>query len=53
MTARHTSTERLGLVILAQAAYVTVVGTAETRRYLGHVHHDLGQWLIEFVKRMR
>ena len=33
--------------------YVTAVGTAETRRYLVHMHHELGQWLIEFVKRMR
>jgi S1-C subfamily serine protease len=33
--------------------YVTTVGAAETRRYVVHMHHDLGLWLIEFVKRMR
>lgn len=33
--------------------YVTAVSPSETRRYLVHLHHELGQWLIEFVKRMR
>jgi Trypsin-like peptidase domain len=34
-------------------AYVTAVGNGETRRYLVHLHHELGQWLVQFVKRMR
>jgi hypothetical protein len=34
-------------------AYVTAVGTSETRRYLVHMHLKLWQWLVEFTKRMR
>lgn len=33
--------------------YVTASDAAETRRYVVHMHHELGQWQIEFVKRMR
>jgi len=33
--------------------YVTAVSSGETRRYLVHMHHELGQWLIQFVKRQR
>lgn len=33
--------------------YVTAVSSGETRRYLVHMHHELGQWLIQFLKRQR
>jgi len=33
--------------------YVTAISGGETRRYLVHMHHELGQWLIQFVKRQR
>jgi len=33
--------------------YVTAVSSGETRRYLVHMHHELGQWLIQFIKRQR
>lgn len=33
--------------------YVTVANAGQQRRYLLHLHHENGQWLIEFVKQMR
>jgi len=45
----NTSTTNEGCV----EGYVTAVSSGETRRYLVHMHHELGQWLIQFVKRQR
>lgn len=34
-------------------AYVTASSASETRRYIAHMHQDLGDWLVEFVKQVR
>jgi len=34
-------------------AYVTASNAAETRRYIAHMHEDLGDWLVEYVKQVR
>ncbi|HYQ31538.1 MAG TPA: trypsin-like peptidase domain-containing protein [Polyangiaceae bacterium] len=34
-------------------AYVTVSSKAETRRYLVHLHHEMSEWRVDFVRQMR
>jgi hypothetical protein len=34
-------------------AYVSVSDSSQTRRYVVHLHHENGEWLIEFVKQAR
>lgn len=34
-------------------AYVTASNAAETRRYIAHMHQDLGDWLVEYIKQVR
>lgn len=34
-------------------AYVSVTSGAQTRRYVVHLHHQIGQWLIEFINQAR
>lgn len=34
-------------------AYVTLSSNAEMRRYLVHLHHEVGEWRVDFVKQMR
>ena len=34
-------------------AYVSVSDSSQTRRYVAHMHHESGEWLVDFVKQMR
>ncbi|HEX2871075.1 MAG TPA: serine protease [Polyangiaceae bacterium] len=34
-------------------AYVTASDSSQTRRYVVHLHHENGEWLVEFVKQAR
>lgn len=45
----NSSTTKEGCV----EGYVTAIGDGETRRYVVHLHRELAQWQVEFVKRMR
>lgn len=44
-----TSTTKEGCI----EAYVSVSDSSQTRRYVAHLHHENGEWLIEFVKQAR
>jgi hypothetical protein len=44
-----TSTIKEGCV----EAYVSVSDSSQTRRYVVHMHHENGEWLVEFVKQAR
>jgi S1-C subfamily serine protease len=44
-----TSTTKEGCI----DAYVTASGAGQVRRYVAHLHHENGEWLVEFVNQMR